>query len=155
MSAGQCRWWCIITSLYPVLSVLKLVALYILSKVVRFQHGKLFLVFMACFIIVIAMRSVSGGQTSAIIHEILNTAELIIMYPLGVLITAFKFKYLHSMSPSHAMGGPTLFSIPNTCAVCSHSVLSAPVQSIDPYETCDNRLQKLPLQSRKICYQKH
>ena len=27
MSAGQCRWWCIITSLYPVLSVLKLVAL--------------------------------------------------------------------------------------------------------------------------------
>ena len=25
MSAGQCRWWCIITSLYPVLSVLKLV----------------------------------------------------------------------------------------------------------------------------------
>ena len=123
MSAGQCRWWCIITSLYPVLSVLKLVALYILSKVVRFQHGKLFLVFMACFIIVIAMRSVSGGQTSAIIHEILNTAELIIMDPLGVLITAFKFKYLHSKSPSHAMGGPTLFSIPNTCAVCSRYYL--------------------------------
>ena len=47
-----------------------------------------------------------GGQTSAIIHEILNTAELIIMYPLGVLITAFKFKYILS----HAMGGP--FPIP-------------------------------------------
>ena len=69
------------------------------------------------------MRSVSGGQTSAIIHEILNTAELIIMDPLGVLITAFKFKYLHSKSPSHAMGGPTLFSIPNTCAVCSRYYL--------------------------------
>ena len=65
------------------------------------------------------MRSIWGGQTSAIIHEILNTAELIIMDPLGVLITAFKFKYILS----HAMGGPTLFSIPNTCAVCSRYYL--------------------------------
>ena len=37
------------------------------------------------------------------------------MDSLGVLITAFKFKYI----PSHATGGPTLFSISNTCAVCS------------------------------------
>ena len=43
------------------------------------------------------MRSIWGGQTSAIIHEILNTAELIIMDPLGVLITAFKFKYIPSL----------------------------------------------------------
>ena len=65
------------------------------------------------------MRSIWGGQTSAIIHEILNTAELIIMDSLGVLITAFKFKYI----PSHATGGPTLFSISNTCAVCSRYYL--------------------------------